>query len=153
MGLGSHSVLGSVGDRALASQSRVPATDVVPSLDVFEEGLSGLGLGAEAAAMDQFTLKRGKERLRHGVVVGITDRADGALHAQRRTAIAERRRGICLNQLSAKLRNRHEQPAFTAAASKRSLRMLSGVPIAVQRLPTPAKASNKRSAYAGSMNR
>jgi len=48
---------------------------VVPALDPFEQGHSGLGFRPEAPMLEQLLLERGEHALGHGVVVGIAHRA------------------------------------------------------------------------------
>ena len=67
---------------------------VVPALDVSEHGKPCLGLGLEAAAIDQFAFEAGEEALGHGIVVGITDTAHRGTHAHGLAAAAELDGGV-----------------------------------------------------------
>ena len=67
---------------------------VVPTLDPFEDRHASLGLTLEASAAEQFALERGKEALRHGIVIGITDRTHRGHDARFATALAEGITGV-----------------------------------------------------------
>jgi hypothetical protein len=53
---------------------------VVPALDEVEDGHLGLGLVAEAVAVEELTLERGEEALAERVVVGVADGVHGWAH-------------------------------------------------------------------------
>src|SRR5712691_5143692 len=63
----------------------MPPMRIVPALDEVEDGYSGVGLGREAAAVQQLTLERGEEALTEGVIIGVAHvlhgRADAGLAA------------------------------------------------------------------------
>ena len=60
---------------------------IVPALDEVEDGHSGVGLGREAATVQQFALEGGEEALTEGVVVGVPHAPHGRSDA--RLAAAE----------------------------------------------------------------
>ena len=82
-----------VGRRDLA-KSAVPATRVVPTLDVGEEGQARLGLGLPAAPVDELAFEAGEEALGHGVVVGVADRSHGRTNAHLLAPLAEGDAGV-----------------------------------------------------------
>src|SRR5947208_1937311 len=51
---------------------------IVEALDVVEDGTPGLIAVEPDVAVDELALERREEGLRHGVVVGVADRAHGA---------------------------------------------------------------------------
>ncbi len=67
---------------------------VVEAFDEGEHRHPGLGLGPEAAAVEQLSLEGGEECLGHGVVVGVADRAGGGAHAHFFASEAEGQRRI-----------------------------------------------------------
>jgi hypothetical protein len=62
-----------IADGRLVVQGRGATMRVVPPLDVFEDGEAGLGLGREAAAVQELALERREETLAVGVIVGVAD--------------------------------------------------------------------------------
>lgn len=63
---------------------------VVPALDPFEQGHSGLGFRLEPAMLEQLFLERSEHALGHGVVVGVAHRAHRRHHVHLLAAFAER---------------------------------------------------------------
>jgi hypothetical protein len=53
----------------------VTAVGVLPAFDVLEDGEAGLGLGGEAAAVEELTLEGREETLAQGVVISVAHRA------------------------------------------------------------------------------
>ena len=74
-----------IADRRLVVQARMPPVRVIPALDEVEDSHPGLGLGGEAAAVQQLALEGGEEALTAGIVVGVAHaphgRADAGLAA------------------------------------------------------------------------
>ncbi len=70
------------------------AMGVVPAFDELEDCHAGLGLGFEAAAVEQFTFERGEETLAHRVIEAIADRAHRGSHAGLAAALAEGERSV-----------------------------------------------------------
>ena len=62
---------------------------IVEAFDEGKDGHARLGVGSEAAAIDQFALERREEALAHGIVIGIANRAGRRPHAGFPAAIAE----------------------------------------------------------------
>ena len=83
-----------IADRRLVVQAGMPPVRVVPALDEVEDGHAGLGLGREAAAIEQLTLERGEEALAEGVVVGVAHVAHGGPDAGFAAAEAKGDRGV-----------------------------------------------------------
>ena len=79
--------------RAIA-QGGVKPDRIVPGFEEAEAGDSRLGLGGEAATIQQLAFERGEETLAHGVVVGVADRPHRRAHAGLFAPMAERQRGI-----------------------------------------------------------
>ena len=50
------------------AEGGMPAARVIPALDEAEDGHPGLGLGAEAAAVEQLALERGEEALAQRII-------------------------------------------------------------------------------------
>ena len=67
----------------------VPTVRVVPALDEVEDRDAGLGLRAEAVAIEQLAFERGEEALAHRVVVSVADRAHRRPDAGLAAALAE----------------------------------------------------------------
>jgi hypothetical protein len=63
---------------------------VVPTFDPFEHGHLRFRLTFESTTVQQLTLERGKEALRHRVVVGISHRTHRRHDARFAAALAER---------------------------------------------------------------
>src|SRR5579864_5227127 len=78
-----------VDGRAVAERG-VTSARVVPALDPLEHRHLGLGLALEPPSVQELTLERGEEALRHRVVVGIADRAHGRHDTGLPAALAER---------------------------------------------------------------
>src|SRR6266850_7601561 len=70
------------------------ATRIVEALDEFEDGNARLGLGLEAATIEQLALERCEEALRHGVIVGVSDRPHRGANACLATSFAEFDRSV-----------------------------------------------------------
>ena len=51
----------------------MPPMRVVPALDEVDDGHAGLGLGGEAAAVQELALEGGEEALTESIVVGVPD--------------------------------------------------------------------------------
>src|SRR3989339_658424 len=83
-----------VGDGRMVPQGRVPPAGIIPPLDPVEQLPSRLLRGVKATALYQLRFERGEERLRHGVVEGVSDRAHGAGDPQQLAAVGEGLRGI-----------------------------------------------------------
>ena len=67
---------------------------VIPAFNEVEDRTAGLGLGLEAATVEQFTFEGGKETLAHGVIEAIADRAHRGAHAGVAATLAEGERSI-----------------------------------------------------------
>lgn len=67
---------------------------LVEPLDEVEHGHAGLGLGAEAAAIEQLALKGGEECLGQRVVVGVADRSRAGADAGFAASHPKRQRGV-----------------------------------------------------------
>ena len=76
------------------AQFRMTPARVVPALDPGSNGETGLDLGPETAAIEQFAFPAGQVALRHRVVVGIADGPHRRPHAHVLAALAERLRGV-----------------------------------------------------------
>ena len=61
----------------------------VPALDELKHGAARFGRRVERAAVDQLTLKRGKETLAHCVIVAVTDGTHGWAYAGVTTVFSE----------------------------------------------------------------
>jgi hypothetical protein len=72
----------------------VTPTRIVETLDEFEDGDARLGLGLEATPIEQLAFERGEEALRHGVVVGVSDRPHRGANTRLPTSFAELDRGV-----------------------------------------------------------
>src|SRR5216683_6932836 len=70
------------------------AMGIVPAFDELEDGHAGLGLGFEAAAVEQFTFEGGEETLAHRVIEAIADRAHRGSHAGLAAALAAGERSV-----------------------------------------------------------
>jgi len=62
---------------------------IVEAFDEGEQGHARLRLGLEPAAVQEFAFERGEKALRHGVVVGVANRAHGGANARLAAAVAE----------------------------------------------------------------
>jgi hypothetical protein len=67
---------------------------VVPSLDPGKYLQPGFRLGIPFASCDELTFQRGKEALRHGVVIHIAYRAHGRAHVHLLAPIAKGNAGV-----------------------------------------------------------
>ncbi len=70
------------------AERRMAAPRVGPALDEGEDRPARLGLGMEAPAVEQLTLRRGEEALARRVVVGVADRAGRTPASRHRAAKA-----------------------------------------------------------------
>src|ERR1700687_4104008 len=77
-------------DRRAVSEGGVPSMRVVPTFDPFEHGHLRFRLTFEPTTVQQLTLERGKEALRHRIVVGISHRTHRRHDARLAAALAER---------------------------------------------------------------
>src|ERR1700678_4491842 len=68
----------------------VTTVRVVPTFDPFEHSHLGLRLTLEPAAVQEFSLERGKEALRHRIIVRVAHRAHRGHHAGLPATLAER---------------------------------------------------------------
>ena len=66
-----------IADRRLVVQTGMPPVRVVPALNEVKDRHPGLGLGGEAAAVQELALEGGEEALAEGVVIGVTHAAHG----------------------------------------------------------------------------
>ena len=64
------------------------AFSIVPSLDIRENGLTRLGVGAPRASADEFELEGGKETLCNRVVPAIAGAAHARLNVVRREQVS-----------------------------------------------------------------
>ena len=67
---------------------------VVPAFDELEDRHLRFGLRLETVLVDEFAFERGKEALRHGVIVAIADRSHRRSHTHQPAALAEGERGV-----------------------------------------------------------
>ena len=67
----------------------MPTMRIVPALDELKHGATRFGRRVERAAVDQLTLKRGKETLTECIVVAVTDGTHGWAHAGVATVLSE----------------------------------------------------------------
>ena len=67
----------------------MPAPWIVEAFDEGEHGHARLGLGPEAAAVQEFAFERGEKALRHSIVVGVANRSHGGTNARLAAAVAE----------------------------------------------------------------
>ena len=67
---------------------------VVPALDELEYGHARLGLGTEAAAIDELTFEGGEKALAQGVVEAVSDRTHGGTNPHLPAALAEGDGGV-----------------------------------------------------------
>lgn len=72
----------------------MPAPWIVETLDEGEHRHARFSLRLEPAAVQQFAFERGEEALRHGVVVGVANRAHGGANARLAAAVAESDGGV-----------------------------------------------------------
>src|SRR6202158_1070943 len=72
----------------------VTPTRIVEALDELEDGDARFGLGLEATPIEQLAFERGEEALRHGVVVGVSDRPHRGANTRLPTSFAELDRGV-----------------------------------------------------------
>ena len=72
----------------------MPPVRVVPALDEVEDGHPGLGLGGEAAPVQQLALEGGEETLTEGVVVGVAHAPHGRPDTRLAAAEAKGDRGV-----------------------------------------------------------
>ena len=63
---------------------------VIPPFDEIEHGHARLGLGLEAAAVEQFAFQGGEETFAHGVVETVAHRAHRRQHADLVAAFAKK---------------------------------------------------------------
>src|ERR1700691_4596826 len=77
-------------DRRAISEGGVPAMRVLPTFNPFEYGHLSFRLTFEPTPVQQLTLERGKEALRHRVVVCIAHRTHRGHDARLAAALAER---------------------------------------------------------------
>src|SRR5260370_25969935 len=83
-----------IADRRQIVQTRMPAVRVVTALDEVEDGHPGLGLGGEAAPVQQLALEGGEEALTEGVVIGVAHAAHGRADTGLATAEPKGERGV-----------------------------------------------------------
>src|ERR1700694_1518915 len=81
-------------DRRQIDEGGVAAMRVIPPLDELEDGHAGLGLGFEAAAVEQLAFEHGEKTLAHGVVETVADRTHRGPHPGLVAAFAESQRGV-----------------------------------------------------------
>ena len=70
-------------------QRRVPTLRIVESFDEVEDGVARVTVRFEAAAIQQFTFQRGKETLRHRVVIAVADRTHRGANPGLAATVAE----------------------------------------------------------------
>lgn len=69
-------------------------TRIVEALDKLEDGNARLGLRLKATLIEQLAFERGKEALRHRIVVGVSDRPHRGANTRLPTSFAQLDRGI-----------------------------------------------------------
>jgi hypothetical protein len=98
------------------------ALRVVPALDEVEDGHPGLGLGAEAVAVEQLALERREEALAQGIVVAVAYRAHRRPHTRLLTAEAlGRAEAECLEDAEARALRREREAARRARLDEESV--------------------------------
>src|SRR3989338_9306715 len=78
----------------IITEGGMAAARIVETLDEVEDGHAGLGLGPEAAAVEQLALEGCEEALTHRVIEAVSDRAHRGADARLATAEAEGDRGV-----------------------------------------------------------
>lgn len=81
-------------DGGEVAQCDMAPVGIVEALDEGEHRHPRLGLGTEAAVVQQFTLEGGEDCLAHGVVVGISKRVSEEVHACLPASQAEGQRRV-----------------------------------------------------------
>src|SRR3989442_654781 len=81
-------------DGRLIVQGGMAPVWIVPTLDEVKDGMSGLGLSRERAAIEQLTFEGREEAFAQRIVVGVAIRAHRGPNARLLASQAERNRGV-----------------------------------------------------------